>query len=105
MPTVTSRQLDQFLIDGGGLFVTRDSEGKVVDCRIAPNGDVVYLGIFAVYEKAGLVMQSADHRYIMTSIGRERIGAYSGDARFTKRKRLTTDQDITNAFAQGPDSG
>jgi hypothetical protein len=105
MPTVTSRQLDQFLIDGGGLFVTRDCKGKVVDCRIAPDG-VVYVGIFAVYEKAGLVVQSADSKYVISAIGRKRIEkAYSRDTRFTKRKRLTTDQAISHVPARSSGTG
>lgn len=96
MPVVTTRQLDQFLMDGGGLFVIRDSEGKVVECRSASDGGAVYLSIFGIYEKAGLVVPSAGNRYVISAIGRERIErAYSRDARFTKRKRLVLGDHMT----------
>ena len=92
MQTVTAKELDQFLIDGGPLLVTRDARGKVIECRIEPTGNKVYPGMFAIYAKAGLVVPSAANCYAISAVGRERIQrAYTRDARFTKRQRLVTD--------------
>jgi hypothetical protein len=109
MQTVTAKQLDQFLIDGGHLLVTRDTRGEVIECRIEPTGNKVYPGMFAIYAKAGLVVPSAANCYAISAVGRERIQrAYTRDARFTKRKRLVANNGIVairNADALGSNPG
>jgi hypothetical protein len=91
MPTVSAKQLGQFLIDGGRLLVTRDTDGEVIECGIDPDCNNVHPAIFAIYEKAGLVAPSVANFYTICAIGRERIQrAYTRDARFTKRKRQVT---------------
>jgi len=94
MALVTAKQLDQFLVDGGRLLVIRDQEGKVIECRVEPDSSLS-LGLFAIYEKAGLVVPSTENFYAISPLGKIRIQrSYTRDARFTKRKRLVTGGNI-----------
>jgi hypothetical protein len=88
MSPVNSEELDRLLLAGVRLEVLRNALNEVVRCRLT-GGREVHLGLFRIYEKAGLVAPVSDCLFEISLIGRARIPkAYAKDARFRRRNRL-----------------